>query len=151
MDASKTVLIIEDNHMFAKVLRKRFECRGYRTEVASDGLEGYARARELKPDLILLDLMLPKLDGHKVCRLIKFDKNLRKTPVAILTSRDSDDDEAISRAARADAYLLKTVRPEVLVEVAENLMEKGGRDGGGQGDDDAAAELSALLVESTAA
>jgi two-component system, OmpR family, response regulator len=146
MNEPRTVLIIEDNRIFAKVIRKRFECRGYRTEVAHDGLEGYALARETRPDLILLDLMLPGLDGHKVCRLIKFDKALRGTPVAILTSRDSDEDEALSKQARADAYLLKTVRPEVLLDVARDLMEKGGRNAA-----DPVPEAAGLSVETDAA
>jgi DNA-binding response OmpR family regulator len=129
MIQEKTVLIIEDNATYANVIRKRLESRGFRTQIESDGLRGYAEAHRIKPDLVLLDLMLPGLDGHKVCRLIKFDRNLRHTPVAIFTSRDTDADEAIAKAAHADAYMLKTVSPEIMVRTVLGLLEKAAKAG----------------------
>ena len=124
MKTGKTVLIIEDNSIYAKIIQKRLESRGFRTEMASDGLSGYELARQTRPDLILLDLMLPGLDGHKVCRLIKFDQNLRNTPVAIFTSRDTEADESIARTTRADAYMLKTVGAGTMIEIIRGLLEK---------------------------
>jgi DNA-binding response OmpR family regulator len=147
MKPDQTVLIIEDNCVFSKVVRKRFESRGYRTAVAFNGLEGYEMARRLKPDLILLDLMLPGLDGHKVCRLVKFDRSLRHTPVAIFTSRDTDADEAISRTAKADAYMLKTIRPETMMEIVRHLIEKRQGDGAGNGAGIDVPESGCLSVE----
>jgi DNA-binding response OmpR family regulator len=127
MEPGKMVLIIEDNPTYLKIIQKRLESRGYRTVVAPDGLTGYAQARKSRPNLILLDLMLPDLDGHKVCRLIKFDRNLRNTPVAIFTSRDTEADESIARTARADAYMLKTVSAATMVEIVRSLIEKAER------------------------
>ena len=127
METGKTVLIIEDNSNYARIIQKRMEARGYRTVVATDGLSGYDQARKIRPDLVLLDLMLPGLDGHKVCRLIKFDRNLRRTPIAIFTSRDTEADESIARAARADAYMLKTVKPSIMLEIVRGLLEKAER------------------------
>jgi DNA-binding response OmpR family regulator len=124
METGKTVLIIEDNAIYAKIIQKRLESRGYGTAVATDGLAGYNLARKIRPHLILLDLMLPGLDGHKICRLIKFDQNLRNTPIAIFTSRDSEADEAIARTARADAYMLKTVSAGTMLEIVRRLLEK---------------------------
>jgi len=84
----RKILIVEDNIAFSNILRIRIEAKGYKTEIAHDGLEGLNLARQTSPDLILLDLMLPKMDGHKVCRLLKFDKNFQRVPIVILTSRD---------------------------------------------------------------
>jgi DNA-binding response OmpR family regulator len=124
MQNGKTILVIEDNPAYAKIVCKRLESNGYKAVIAGDGLEGYALARKLRPDLILLDLILPGLDGHKVCRLIKFDRNLRNTPVAMFTSRDTEEDESTARAARADAYMLKLVSAGTMLEVIKNLLEK---------------------------
>jgi DNA-binding response OmpR family regulator len=127
MEIGKTVLIIEDNATYAKIIQKRLESRGYRTVVATDGLTGYDQARKIRPDLILLDLILPEIDGYKVCRLIKFDRNLRNTPIAIFTSRDTEADESIARKARADAYMLKTVSAGTMLEIVRRLLEKAER------------------------
>jgi DNA-binding response OmpR family regulator len=124
METGKMVLVIEDNATYAKIIQKRLESRGYRTVVATDGLTGYDQARKIRPDLILLDLILPGIDGHKVCRLVKFDRNLRNTPIAIFTSRDSEADESIARTARADAYMLKTVSAGTMLEIVRRLLEK---------------------------
>ena len=70
----KRILIIEDNVVFRKMLMLRLQSNGYETDFAEDGLAGLEKAQKTKPDLIFLDLMLPKMDGHKVCRLLKFDK-----------------------------------------------------------------------------
>jgi DNA-binding response OmpR family regulator len=124
METGKMILIIEDNPTYAKIIVKRLESRGYQAVVAVDGLSGYEQARRIRPSLILLDLMLPGLDGHKVCRLIKFDQSLRHTPIAIFTSRDTEADEKIARAARADAYMLKTVNSGTMLEIISGLLTK---------------------------
>jgi DNA-binding response OmpR family regulator len=124
MNTGKTVLIVEDNAVYTKIIQKRLESNGYRAVTAADGLTGYDMARKLRPDLILLDLMLPGLDGHKVCRLIKFDRSLRSTPVAIFTSRDTEADETTAKQARADAYMLKTVSAATMLEIVRSLIEK---------------------------
>jgi DNA-binding response OmpR family regulator len=129
MDASRneTILLIEDNPVFLKVIKRRFETDGYRVIAADDGLIGLRLARKLDPDLIVLDLMLPYLDGHKVCRLLKFDRNLRKTPVVIFTSRDTDHDATLAKASHADAFLAKTVKPEVMLDVVRHLLDRAAR------------------------
>jgi adenylate cyclase len=127
MNNGKTILVIEDNSAYARIVRKRLESNGYNVVIAADGLEGYSLARKLRPDLVLLDLILPKMDGHKVCRLIKFDRTLRHTPVAMFTSRDTEADESMAKAARADAYMLKLVSAGTMLEVIRGLLEKAER------------------------
>ena len=116
------ILIIEDNVVFRKMLTIRLEANGYQTSFAEDGLAGLEKAQKEKPDLIFLDLMLPKMDGHKVCRLLKFDKNVNHIPIIIFTSRDLDDDADLAEQCGADAFMLKTTRPEVILEMMKKLL-----------------------------
>lgn len=124
MSNQKRILIIEDNVAFRKMLKLRLESKGYSTIITEDGLAGLNAARDEKPDLIFLDLMLPKMDGHKVCRLIKFDKKMQHIPVIIFTSRDLDDDADLAKECGADAFMIKTTRGEVLMDVMEKLLKK---------------------------
>lgn len=123
-DGRKRILIVEDNEMFQKILKKRFESQGYDAIVTVDGLQGLEAARKEKPDLILLDLLLPKMDGHKVCRLVKHDQSIRDIPVAIFTSRDRDEDAELAKSCGADAFIVKTTRSEVMMNVVEQLLNK---------------------------
>jgi two-component system, OmpR family, alkaline phosphatase synthesis response regulator PhoP len=151
MKSQKTILIIEDNPVYLSVLQKRLGSRGYNTVLAGDGLEGYNLARKVRPDLILLDLMLPVMDGHKVCRLIKFNRTLRDTPVAIFTSRDTEGDERQAKAFRADAYMVKTISPGCMIGIIEQLLEKADRIREGRGPaGDIAAEFAAVAQPATA-
>jgi len=124
MQSRGLVLIVEDNPTYAKIIEIRLLRGGYSVVITSDGLNGYAMARKLRPDLILLDLMLPDLDGHKVCRLIKFDRNLRRIPIVIFTSRDTEYDRKIAAASRADAFMSKTIAPDKMMEIIEREMVK---------------------------
>jgi DNA-binding response OmpR family regulator len=124
MQSRGIVLIVEDNPNYAKITEKRLLKAGYSVVITTDGLNGYGMARKLHPDLILLDLMLPDLDGHKVCRLIKFDRNLRRIPIIIFTSRDTAFDRKIAALSRADAFLTKTTAPEKMMEVIQLQIAK---------------------------
>jgi DNA-binding response OmpR family regulator len=121
---SERILVVEDNETYAKIIETRLVKAGYTSIRSADGLNGYAMARKLRPDLILLDLMLPDLDGHKVCRLIKFDANLRRIPIVIFTSRDTDYDRKIARLSRADAFVAKTASPEAMMAVVQHELRK---------------------------
>jgi DNA-binding response OmpR family regulator len=122
MDKTKRILIIEDNAAFRKMLKLRLESAGFQVLAAEDGLEGFNVVKDSRPDLVFLDIMLPGMDGHKVCRLIKFDKNLQHIPVIIFTSRDLDDDADMAKQCGADAFVVKTTRPEIILEVVKKLL-----------------------------
>ena len=111
----KRVLIIEDYPHIAEVLRMRLESAGYEALVAYDGYTGLNMARRERPDLIILDIMLPKMDGYKVCRFLKFDARYRDIPVFVLTSRTKKSDEELSRAVGADEYFPKPYDPHKLM------------------------------------
>lgn len=120
----KRILIIESNAVFRQALRMRLESNGYETIDAESGLEGLNSVRKENPDLVITDIMLPGLDGHKVCRMIKFDRKFSRIPVIVLTSRDLDQDAEIAKQCGADAFILKTTRPPILLEVIRRLLER---------------------------
>ena len=121
----KKILIIEDNMAFQKVLKVRLESAGYVTTTAKDGLEGLKFVREVMPDLIILDIMLPGMDGHKVCRLLKFNQKYQHIPIIIFTSRDLDEDADLAKRCGADAFVVKTTRIPIMLDVIEKLLEVG--------------------------
>jgi DNA-binding response OmpR family regulator len=120
----KRILIIEDNTDFLDVLKARLEMNGYQTISENNGLIGLQTAKKETPDLILLDLLLPGMDGHKICRMIKFDQKLKHIPVIILTSRDTDADAELAKKCQADAFVLKTVKFEILLDIIKKILDK---------------------------
>jgi DNA-binding response OmpR family regulator len=118
------ILVIEDNPSYQQMLKHWLESQGYLTCIAKDGMEGLNAARKMKPDLIVLDLLLPSIDGLQVCRMIKFDQKLKNIPIVILTSRDLDDDEESARKFGADAFIVKTTRIEIVMDVIKRLLER---------------------------
>ncbi len=99
------VLIVEDNHSLAFGLRNNLEIEGYEVDVADDGPSGLAAARRLQPDLIVLDLMIPGMDGYRVLRQIRDDG--LTMPVLILTARGEETDKVLGFRLGADDYVTK--------------------------------------------
>jgi CheY-like chemotaxis protein len=123
---SGKILIIDDNPAVRTMLCKLLEGYGYRTATAEDGLEALEAARLEKPDLILLDVMLPGMDGFKVCRMIKFDRQLKAIPVIILTSRMGEEDRNLAFQVGADAFIVKAVRTAEILEKIRELLDRAG-------------------------
>jgi len=120
----KKILIIEDNPICLKLLKRRLETNGYTILTAEDGLEGLNMAKKEKPDLIVLDLMLPGMSGHQVCRFLKFNKHYTDIPIIILTSRNLEKDIALAKSSKCDAYFVKTIKTSVFMNLIEDLLEK---------------------------
>ncbi|MBI1871085.1 MAG: response regulator [Chlamydiae bacterium] len=118
------ILIIEDEVTMAGLIKKRLESHGYEAETAFDGESGLKKARENCPDLILLDIMLPKIDGYKVCRLLKFDDKYKSIPIILLTALGQESDVATGKDVGADGYLLKPFDGEKLLAKIEELLKK---------------------------
>ena len=91
---------------------------------AYDGQEGLEKAKEEKPDLIVLDLMLPKMDGYKVCGLLKADTRYGKIPIIILTARAQESDEKFGLECGADAYIIKPFQHEVVLAKIKELLKE---------------------------
>jgi DNA-binding response OmpR family regulator len=119
---TQKILMIEDEPAFIRIFKRRLEYEGYRVVIAQNGLDGLAIARTEMPDLIILDIMLPGLDGHKVCRMIKSDNNLRSIPVAMLTSRDLDADADMAKKCGANAFIVKTTHIDVVIDIIKRLL-----------------------------
>ena len=123
MGESKKILLVEDNLAAIKYYASHLKKAGYSVLMANAGFEGLSMARRERPDLILLDILLPDLDGHKICRILKFDKECQNIPIAMLTSRDTEEDAEQAQKCGADAFLIKTTRIEIVLDVIRDLLE----------------------------
>lgn len=118
----KRLLIVEDESHTLETLTDRLEFAGYEIITAEDGEAGLSKAREEKPDLIILDVMLPKMDGFKVCRLLKFDQKLQHIPIIMLTARSQETDVNLGTKTGSDAYMTKPFDFDVLLEMIKRLL-----------------------------
>lgn len=118
--AQKKILIVDDEPAQITTLKDRLEFTGYEVISATDGQEGLEKARKEKPDLILLDLMLPKVDGYKVCRLLKFDEKYKHIPIIMLTARAQESDKNLGIEVGANFYINK---PFELTNILDKIKE----------------------------
>ena len=117
----KTILIVDDEKMIINLLTHNLEKEGYNVIEAKDGLEAIDIAQEKKPDLILLDIMLPKLDGLSVCKRIK---NMMNVPILMVTAKDEELDKILGLELGADDYITKPFSVgELLARVKANLRK----------------------------
>ncbi|MDQ7062907.1 MAG: response regulator [candidate division KSB1 bacterium] len=116
------ILVIEDDRDMAYQLKLRLEAKGYAVETVQSGSEGLARAREYKPDAIVMDVMLPELDGYRICRLLKFDTEYEHIPIIVVTARTLEEDRDMALEVGADAYLTKPVDWKALYSTLENFL-----------------------------
>ena len=121
----KHILIIDDEQDMLDLLRPRLEAAGYEVSTAPDGQSGLDKAREEKPDLILLDVMMPKIDGYQVCRFLKFDEDYKHIPIILLTARGQEQDRETGKKVGADGYLTKPFEKEELLNTIDRLLKKG--------------------------
>lgn len=120
------ILIVDDEADLVSVLRLGLELEGYEVIDAGDGEEGLRRAREDRPELMLLDLMLPKLDGYKVCRSLKFDERFKSLPIFILSARPGAQDRRLAFEMGADLFITK---PYEMTELVAKIRERLGLGG----------------------
>jgi len=117
------VLVVDDEADLVRILQFGLEAIGYHVDTASDGQEGLKKARELKPDIILLDLMLPKLDGYKVCRLLKFDERYKNIPIIILSARTQEGDQLLAMEMGANRFITKPYDFAEVLSHIETLLK----------------------------
>ena len=101
------ILMVDDEPEFLEMVKTRLEAGGYEVITASDGQQGLDKAKKEKPDLIILDLMLPKMDGYKVCGFLKKDTRYSRIPIIILSARAQEEDMQLGEELGADAYIIK--------------------------------------------
>ncbi|MBI1798056.1 MAG: response regulator [Candidatus Eisenbacteria bacterium] len=109
------ILIVDEEADLVAVLRLGLEIEGFEVIEAGDGEEGLRLAREGQPTLMLLDLMLPRLDGYKVCRALKFDDRYKALPIFILSARSGEQDRKLAAEMGADVFICKPYNMRDLV------------------------------------
>ena len=117
-----TILIVDDEKDLVSMVKLRLEATGYDTIEAYDGQEALTKAQNENPDLIILDLMLPKMDGYKVCRMLKFYSRYKSIPIILFTARAQDSDKDLGKEVGADAYMTKPFEAEALLSKVKELL-----------------------------
>ena len=122
MPMQKVILIVEDDPLSLELFRDLLEASGYTTLEATDGRQGVELAKEKKPDLILMDIQLPVMDGLEAASILKADPATKNIPIIALTAYAMEEDEERALQAGSDGYLTKPIRiEEFLEEVAKYL------------------------------
>jgi DNA-binding response OmpR family regulator len=120
----KRVLVVDDDRVIQQLLEVNLELEGYDVvATAADGKEALEKIKELKPDLVILDIMMPKMDGLEVCRRLRADDELASIPVILLSARAQDMDIREGLEIGASAYLTKPFDPVELLEVVGRLAK----------------------------
>lgn len=118
----KTVLIVDDDPDVVRAIRFGLEREEIQCLEANDGEAALRTAQREKPDLIVLDVMLPGINGYKVARLLKFDQSYRNTPIIMLTARSADSDRELGEETGADVYVTKPFKIDTLVAVVKKSL-----------------------------
>jgi two-component system, OmpR family, phosphate regulon response regulator PhoB len=118
------ILVIEDERQLTDVLRYNLEREGYEVAIANDGQDGLRKAQMQLPDLILLDLMLPGMDGLQICRELRSGERTRKIPILILTAKSEETDQIVGFSMGADDYVTKPFSPKVLLQRVKALLRR---------------------------
>jgi DNA-binding response OmpR family regulator len=121
---AKKIFIVEDELDFLSTLRERLEFEGFVVATAVDGEEALKKIPEEKPDLILLDIMLPEMNGYQVCRELKSNPETKTIPVVVVTAKSQESDKFWAKETGADDYLTKPFEMEELLQkIQDNLQE----------------------------
>ncbi|HEY9087180.1 MAG TPA: response regulator transcription factor [Anaerolineaceae bacterium] len=118
---AETVLVVEDDISLQETLAYNLKRQGYTVEIAGDGPGGIEIARRARPDLILLDIMLPGMDGFEVCRLLRQEIN---TPILMLTARDDEIDRVVGLEVGADDYIVKPFSMRELMARVKAMLRR---------------------------
>ena len=125
MSINKKILIVEDDEFLLSMYSTKFEIEGYEVVMASDGEMGYDRAQKEKPGIILLDIMLPNMDGFDVLKKLKANRETSSIPVILLTNLSQKQDVEQGLSLGADDYLVKAhFMPSEVVDKINRLLDK---------------------------
>lgn len=119
----KRILLVDDETELVDMVKMRLEVNNYEVITAYDGQEALDKAHKEKPELIILDLMLPKIDGYKVCRMLKFDEKYKKIPIIMFTARAQESDRKMGEEVGADAYITKPFEAQALLGKIKELLK----------------------------
>ena len=121
---SKRILIADDETDIVETLQFMLEVEGFECLTAYNGEEALNLAKREIPDLLILDVMMPKINGYKVCRLLKFDSKYKNIPILMVTARSQEEDKIIGEETGADEYITKPFEINDVVEKVKKYLEK---------------------------
>ena len=121
---SQKVLVVDDEEPILELLRYNLEKQGYDVKIASDGFIGVELAKRFHPDLVLLDIMMPKMDGVETCRLLRAIPELQNTFIVFLTARSEEYSEVAAFDVGADDYITKPIKPRALMSRISALFRR---------------------------
>ncbi|MBN1521525.1 MAG: response regulator [Candidatus Aureabacteria bacterium] len=117
------ILIIDDSPTIIDLLRTVLTSGGHEVLTANDGVTGLNLAKEKRPDLIILDIMLPKMNGYEVCNLIKFDEKYKDIKILMLTAKAGAESKNIGYETGADEYMTKDLDPDKILQVVKKMLQ----------------------------
>lgn len=120
----KKVLIVDDEQDIVESLQFVLEASGFECHCAYNGEDGLNLAREILPDLIILDVMMPKMNGFKICRLLKYDNKYKNIPILMVTARSQQEDKLIGEETGVDEYITKPFDLDEIVKKVEGYLNK---------------------------
>lgn len=123
MAKQKRILIVDDEVQLQQAMTIRLEVNDFEVIGAQDGQEGLDKAKKENPDLIILDLMLPKINGFEVCRMLKFDDKYKSIPIIILSALDQQEEREKAVRCGSDAYFIKPFDFELLITKINSLIK----------------------------
>lgn len=118
----KRILVVDDEVYIVHILEFSLSMEGYEVLTAFDGEEAIQRIEADSPDLVVLDIMMPKLDGYEVCRRVREDERFAGLPIILLSAKGRDNDVKKGLEYGADSYMTKPFRPRVLLDEIERLL-----------------------------
>lgn len=121
----KTILVVDDEQDIVDLISYNLSKEGYEVSTANNGTDAVELARRLRPDLVILDIMMPGLDGFEVCRTLRQDPNLQSTAIVFLTAKAGEIDQILGLELGADDYIQKPISPRVLLARVKTIFRRG--------------------------
>jgi len=121
-ETMKKILIVDDEQDIVESIKFVLEASNYTCYTAFDGEEGLRLAKEIVPDLIILDVMMPKINGFKISRLLKFDNKYKNIPILMITARSQEEDKLIGEETGADEYITKPFDLDDVLKTVEKYL-----------------------------
>jgi DNA-binding response OmpR family regulator len=124
MEKKKKILIADDNENIRDALTYLLEDEGYKLWLAKDGADTLKKVREVRPDILFLDIMMPEINGYDVCRIIKNDPELKNTYVIMLTAKGQVAEQERGKEVGADEYIVKPFSPMEILTKVKTILSK---------------------------